>query len=463
MKDPRATPYEARMQNHFKTKLNCQIGYLDLDPGGIIRFVNKAAASLLDTTCLGLDLCSLFAQAQTELWETIVKETQTKDAWRSLEQIKSGSCVVLVDVQVYPYFDQDSKENIGFFAFLNDLSSILNMFELGSRMGTKEKVTDNDMKVVSNFLELDEAQEAGRFGNWSYDFKTGAIKWTKMIFKLLGLEPSAVVPSYQEMLLVYEEASAKLIDDAVQNTLKTGEPYSLILKPRVPDRYLRGNGFARFDESGKIIGLYGTLVDISELVRKEKALEFANLRAEEAQRIGKIGDWRHELTTHQITWSKELFRIFERDTSLGNPSLQEVFDLFVPEDRIRLENAVRHTLETGEEYSLIAQLRHVRKFIRSEGRVIKDESGKVLVIYGTSADVSVAVEREEALRLAEMKATESSRLKSQFVANMSHEIRTPMNGVIGMIELLLETKLDDDQRQLAEMVRESGKCLDHCQ
>ncbi len=91
--------------------------------------------------------------------------------------------------------------------------------------------------------------------------------------------------------------------------------------------------------------------------------------------------------------------------------------------------------------------------------LLKDEDGRYSVVAALARDITELKRQSAELVKAKDEAERSLKVKERFLANMSHEIRTPMNGVIGMVDLLNDTVLNDEQRDYVRTIRRSSETL----
>jgi len=202
----------------------------------------------------------------------------------------------------------------------------------------------------------------------------------------------------------------------------------------------------------------GTLV---QRRRAEEELQISEVRLKEAHELAQVGSWEYDITTGEIWGSDEGLSIFGMKVDSNTLPIDGIEACIPEKDMVR--QALADLVRAGKPYDIEYEIRPADgsdpKIIVSKAELIKDRHGAPLRVRGVIQDITTRKRTEEALRAAKSAAEAANKAKSEFLANMSHEIRTPLNGLLGMLQLMQTTVLDEEQINFIEMALRSGNRL----
>jgi PAS domain S-box-containing protein len=210
--------------------------------------------------------------------------------------------------------------------------------------------------------------------------------------------------------------------------------------------------------------------DITERLLAEATVRESEAKLNEAQRIAQIGSWQLDLVKNVLTWSDEIFHIFEIDQAKFGATYEAFLDAVHPEDREAVNAAYTGSLKTREPYDITHRLlmadgriKHVHERCRSDF----DPGGMPLRSMGTVQDVTDQIlaeaeirklnaELEQRVRERTAKLEAANKELEAFTYSVAHDLRAPLRGIDGYSRLLLKDyadKLNDTGRQFLHNVR----------
>ena len=280
--------------------------------------------------------------------------------------------------------------------------------EAGDRSERKQA----DEKLRRSEAYLTEAQRLSQTGSFGCNLSTGEMFWSEETFRIYGYDQSTQ-PAVERVLQRVHPEDKPLVQEQIEQASRGGKDCNVECRLLLPDdsiKHVRIVAHASKNEPG-IIEFIGSVMDVTATKHADEKLRRSEAYLAEAQKLSHTGSFGWDVSSGEIFWSQETFRIFGYE-----PAPKAKIDMVVqrthPEDRLAVQQLIervsREKTEFDFEHRLLMPDGAV-KYLRVVGRPSKGERGSFEFV-GAVTDITEGKHAEEALRRSENYLAEGQKL-----------------------------------------------------
>lgn len=294
----------------------------------------------------------------------------------------------ILAVSVPAAFAFDAEEQTLFSEVAGDLAFALHKIESAGDLRESQR-------------ELARAQAIAQIGSWRFDLNSGLVVASDETRRIYGLDNEQW--SIEDVQTIPLKQYRAYLDDSLKKLINEGQPYNVEFQICRPSdkavRYI--HSIAEYDvKHNRVVG---TIQDVTEKKKTNEALHQYLSMLSRTERIATVGSWEWDIEMDQVRWSKELFRIMQRDPLKGAPSFAEQSKLYTPGDYQRLQTLVARCASHGTPYELELSIMQSSGEIRTciaRGQAEKDANGRIHRLAGSLQDITDRKKAEDSLAAA---------------------------------------------------------------
>lgn len=332
---------------------------------------------------LQMDISGIRTEAEAErLRKTGGKLTAEMDIYRGVWQHikKNGETIdVEVTAQLLNYGGRKAT-----LVLLNDITE-------------KKRV---ESRLIRSNRQLLAAQEIAHLGYWELNLATLEIQLSEESKRILELPDTCTSIGYKDFFSLIHPDDRQYFISKQQAVLAGETPVTVehrVLLKSGSVKTLMQIGSLVFDDKGVLVLFEGTVQDITDRKKAEKAIAESERRMKNAQYVGSVGDWEYDCQSGMFTWSDELFRLFAIDPALGPPTLEDFISFYTPADAEKLRVYIHRCMTMGENYEADLSLSlpgDADAYHYVVGTPSMDNQGRVIKLYGIVQDITARKQAE---------------------------------------------------------------------